>query len=123
MFAQAAPPGSRLLLLSAPPRAPIRAWATDAPDGKIRVVLINDGNRQRVISLTAPLPAGLAKLERLLAPSIQSQQDVTLGGQTFGSQTRTGRLAGRPITAAVRPVAGTYVVQLPAGSAAMLTLR
>jgi hypothetical protein len=48
---------------------------------------------------------------------------VTLGGQSFGSATGTGRLAGTPQLASVKPRGGAYTVSLPAGSAALLTVR
>ena len=54
-----------------------------------------------------------ASLQRLLAPSLASTSDVTLGGQTFGDQTSTGTLAGAPATTSVVPVLGSYTVDAP----------
>ena len=52
---------------------------------------------------------------------MSSTDGVTLGGQTFGDETTTGTL-GAPTTTPVAPLAGTYTVPLPAGSAALLTI-
>jgi hypothetical protein len=54
------------------------------------------------------------------APSVHSKRGVTLGGRTYGRNTYTGALAPlqtQPATGA----AGTYVVKLPRGSAALLS--
>jgi hypothetical protein len=45
---------------------------------------------------------------------------VTLGSQSFGSATRTGLLQPAQVTP-ISAVGGTYSVELPAGSAVMLT--
>jgi hypothetical protein len=64
-----------------------------------------------------------AKLERLLAPRLGATAGVTLGGQSFGAATTTGRLAGTPQLTTVSPRGGAYRVSLPAGSAALVTVR
>jgi hypothetical protein len=124
MFAQAAPAGSRLLRLNWRPYGGNHpdAWATRAPDGQVHVVLINDTLRRETVALAAPAGAGASALARLQAPSILANRGVTLGGQSFGSETQTGLLAGRPAVSSITPVAGKYVVVVPGGSAAMLTL-
>jgi len=124
MFAQAAPPGSRLLRVAGAPGALVSAWATRAPDGVVRVVLINDstGGAPREIVVRVPSIGGPATLVRLQARSAAAQSGVTLGGQGFGPETGTGLLAGAPQATTVTPAAGEYVVSLPAASAALLTL-
>jgi hypothetical protein len=64
-----------------------------------------------------------ASVERLLAPRLGATAGVTLGGQSFGAVTTTGQLAGTPQLAMVKPRGGAYTVSLPAGSAALLTVR
>ena len=120
LFAQAAPPGSRLLRVSG--SGTLKTWATRATYGTIRVVVINDGDRARTVALQAPGHAGAATLERLQAPSITAQSGVTLAGQSFGAETATGLLAGTPQTLPVTPVGREYLFRVPAASAAMLTL-
>jgi hypothetical protein len=123
MFSQAAPPGSRLLQTSSGSQA-IRAWATRAPDGKVRIVLINDDTKKaRVVSLRISGSPGQASVEQLLAPSASASTGVTLGGQSFASPTYTGLLAGTPTTPTISPAGGAYSVALPPASAAMLTLH
>ncbi len=120
MFAQAFPAGARLVPVSVSPGGPLKAWATRDSHGTLRVVLINQDpvNTYRV-QLQAPGPA--ARVERLEAPSVDARGEVTLGGRTFGSETRTGVLPPAR-TQTVTPVRGTYTIALPAGSAALLTL-
>ena len=122
MFAQAAPAGAHLLRTSGS-LGNVRAWATRAPDGTTRVVLINDYTAQtRTVAVRIPGAQGAATLERLRGKGLTATTGVTLGGQGFGTDTTTGTLAGRSAATAVRPANGTYVVRMPKASAAMLTL-
>jgi hypothetical protein len=122
MFTEAAPPGSKLLAVSGSPGGQIRTWATRAPDGRIRVVLINEYTRHpRDIAVRIGGMSRPAALSRLSAPSLAATSNVTIGGQSFGPKTGTGLLQGQSQPIAVVPVAGRYVVRLPPGSAAMLT--
>lgn len=123
MFAQAAPPGSRLLKISRQRRTPVHVWATRGPDRRVRVVLINEGlKRSRVVNVRIPGAQGPGTLERLQAPHVGSKTGVSLGGQSFGSLTTTGLLAGAPSTISLALASGGYVVALPPASAALLTL-
>jgi hypothetical protein len=123
MFAQAFPPGARLLSVTAP-SGPLKVWATIGTDGVTRVVLINkDPNAEHDVSLQLPASDnGPGSLETLTAPSVSATSGVQLGGQTFGAETTTGTLPGPPITTAAFPVAGSYSIALPAASATMLTV-
>ncbi len=125
MFSQAAPAGSHLLQISgASGTTLLRAWATRARNGRIRVVLINDdGARSRTVAIHVSGASGVATLERLQAPSLVATRGVKLGGQTFGAHTTTGLLRGRLHTVKLASTAGQYLVHLPAASAVMLTLR
>jgi hypothetical protein len=121
MFARAAPTGSRLLRVSPAPTGQLHAWATRAPDGTIRLVLINEGASARVLAVRAPAAAGTTgTLERLEAPSITATGRVTISGQTFDAA--TGLAAGRRRVGVVRPRAGRYELRVPAASAALLTI-
>ncbi len=136
LFAQAAPPGSRLQSVAGTGHAtpsdgtrrgsigsPIRAWATRARDGRTRVVLINDDTRHaRTVVVRAAGVAGAASVERLLAPGVHATSGVTLGGQSFGAATTTGLLAGVPQITSVSATRNEYQVRLTAASAALLTL-
>jgi hypothetical protein len=123
MFAQAAPPGSRLLSISGSARPNVRIWAVQAPDGQIRVVLINDdGSAGKSVKLDIPRAQAPAALTWLRAPSITATDGITLGGQSFGASTQTGLLAGTPQVTDLAPDDHTYAVRLPPGSAVLLTV-
>jgi hypothetical protein len=122
MFTQAAPAGSRLVH-AASSNAAVRAWATRAADGTIRITLINDdtATAQRV-AVKVSGARSPASLERLLAPGATATDGVTLAGQTF-DETRNGELAGPVVQTTVYSGSRGYVVSLPPASAALLTLR
>ncbi len=122
MFAQAFPPGAQLLGVSAP-SGPVKIWATADASGTVRVTLINkDPAAEHDVSLQLPATANQGSLETLSAASVSSTSGVTIGGQSFGDETSTGKLPGAPATTPVNPAAGIYTVPLPAGSAALLTI-
>lgn len=123
MFAAATPPGARLLRISGTPGTAVKAWATRARDGTVHVVLINKGPRGRVYALHLPGALHSATLERLQGPSLTSATGVTLAGQSYGSQTKSGRIGGSAQHTTVTPINGRYVVTVPTASAAMLTVR
>ena len=88
LFAQAAPPGSRLLALPGlgGGSSVLSAWATRDLQGIERVVLIDkDPLRAETVTLRPPagVPGG-ATLERMQAPSLRANSGVTLGGRTYG---------------------------------------
>ena len=123
MFAEAAPPGSRMLSLAQTASTDVRSRATVTRDGEVHVVLINDSlTSGHVVLVRPPAPAREAVLERLRAPSAAATDDVTIAGQTFGSETGTGTLKGKRGTVRVAPDRrGRYLIRLPASTAAMLT--
>ncbi len=123
MFAQAFPPGARLLP-STTPGGPVKVWATLGPDGVTRVVVINqDPSAAHDVQLAAPGGQTQGSVETLNAPGLSSTADVTLGGQTFGAETSTGVLSGVPAGLPISASGGAFTVLLPAGSAALLTLN
>jgi hypothetical protein len=123
LFAQAAPPGSRVIRAASLRNGRIKVWVTRAPSGRIRATVINKGTAP-VTGLGVKIPGvtGDATLTRLEAPSLTATSGVTLGGQSFGAPTSTGELAGTPSADKVKPSHGEYVFPLPAASAAVLTL-
>ncbi|MGA8339978.1 MAG: glycosyl hydrolase family 79 C-terminal domain-containing protein [Solirubrobacteraceae bacterium] len=120
MFAHAAPAGSHLVR-AASSDPTIRAWATRAADGTIRVTLINDSTTSaQTLSVDVSGAQGTASITRLLAPSAAATSDVTIGGQSLGA---TGEPAGPAVDITVDLGGGGYTVQLPPASAALLTVR
>lgn len=125
MFARAAPPGSRLLSTAGAQRAGIDAWATRAPGGRVRVVVIDTGHRARTVAVRVPsaLAGASAAVQRLLAPSLSARTHVTIAGQSFAGGGRDGAPSGRIAIQMVAPSrGGVYRVRIPGGSAALLTI-
>jgi Glycosyl hydrolase family 79 C-terminal beta domain len=123
LFAQAAPAGARILPLGRHGRAPgVSAWATRAPDGTVRVVVINkDTAHDQTVAIRLPATAAPhATVMRMLAPSVSAGSGVTLGGRSFGAETASGVL-GRPATRALAVRGGQVKVAVPRGSAALIT--
>jgi hypothetical protein len=121
-FAAAAPSGSRLLRIHATPSRDLRSWATLAPDGRDRVVLLNDNlTTATTVLVRTARGAPPARLTRLLAPRAFAASGVALAGQSFGAATTTGILTGRPRATTVAAGARGYTVTIPAASAALLT--
>lgn len=124
LFAQAAPPGSRLVAIDgASHSATLSTWATRAPDGRTHVVLIDkDPSRAaRVTLYPPPGTAPAATVERLSAPNVASTAGVTLGGRSYGAETATGRLAAPEVSRLAPGRRGGYAVRVPGGSAALVT--
>ncbi|HEY2769170.1 MAG TPA: glycosyl hydrolase family 79 C-terminal domain-containing protein [Solirubrobacteraceae bacterium] len=121
LFAQAFPSGARLLPVNAPAGS-LKIWATKGADGKTRVILINKSPTTPVsVQLNLPNSTAPATLGRLTAPSVSSTSGVTLNGQTFGDETSTGTPTGSEQLQRVTPAGGEYSIDVPAGSAALLT--
>jgi hypothetical protein len=123
MFAQATPPGSRLLRISSSGSAGLSTWGTIGPDRTTRLVVINKQTAgSRVVEIRVPAGAGGATLELMRAPAITSKTGITIGGQGFGAQTSTGELAGTSQATTLKPSQGDYTFTLSAASAALLTI-
>ncbi len=122
MFAQAAPAGSRVLALQGTPPPGIKVWATAGPDDHVRVVVINKLSR-RTMTVPVRIPAGRgpAITEQLRGRSLYASGAVSLGGQSFGVATSTGRLAPAQ-TSTLRSINGAFSVTVPASSATLLTI-
>jgi Glycosyl hydrolase family 79 C-terminal beta domain len=121
LFGRAFPPGAKLLSVTAP-SGPVKIWATSGVDGETRVVVINkDPAAAHTVQLQLPGTQSEGSLESLLASSVDATNGVTLGGQTFGSETATGALPGPEVTVPIDPVAGTYSLDVPPASAVLLT--
>ena len=123
MFADAAPPGSRLLRIHTTAGSSLDVWALRAPDRSIRVVLINDTmSHTQHVTVDIGTSHADATLQLLAAHSATSTSGVTLDCQSFGTDTTTGVIAGTPCPTTLRNSRGRYSVTLPAATAAMVTV-
>ncbi len=122
LFAQAAPPGSRLLAVNVSRHGGDRAWATRAPDGSTRVTLINHSTTAQTITLKTPSSVATATVELLRAPGLAARTGISFAGQGYGSQTNTGVLAGHLQSSTLTATTGRYRVRLPAASEALITI-
>jgi hypothetical protein len=121
LFARAAPAGARIMPLSRRGHAPgVSAWATRAPDGTVRVVVINK-SQSRDGTVTIRLPGvRRASVERLLASSARANAGITLGGSSFGADTDTGVLPA-PRPSSLSAAGGGFKISVPHASAALVT--
>lgn len=126
MFTEAAPPGSRLLPTTYRAPSTLRIWSTRAPDGRVRVVLINDSRRRPTTVVVRP-PGGaprdaIATGTRLRAPHADAKAGVTIGGRSFGVTTATGTLSGAAHTFSLHSAGDGFVVRLPPATATLLVV-
>jgi len=124
MFAQAAPPGSQLLSVTEPANTGgLQAYATRPQDKSVRLVLINEGPGARAIAVHTTTATGTGTLELLTAPSLGARTNITLGGQSYGTNTTTGLLTGAQRTYTIAPERHYYPLKLPPATAALLTIQ
>jgi Glycosyl hydrolase family 79 C-terminal beta domain len=124
LFNQATANSARLLPVNTTTQGNIKVWATLDAQQVVRVVLLNKdtvlGGKAR-IQLSSPRPTGV--LTRLRAPSVKATSGVTLAGQTFDG-TVNGLPLGPHTSEQVMPQnSGSYILDLPPASAALLTLN
>jgi hypothetical protein len=122
MFARAAPPGSALLKVSGSAGREVHVWATRAPNGTRRVLLINDLSRARTVRVRIPGLTTTGTVERLEAPSLAASNHVTLGGTSLGGRTYTGLVPPPVALESITLSRGSSAITLPAGSASLITL-
>jgi hypothetical protein len=124
LFAQAAPPGARLLSVSRHGAdTGLSVWATQAPDHRLRIVVINKSPTQGK-AVTVALPAGTgrtATIERMLAQGVAATSGVTLGARNYGAETATGQLPPAEVAPA-SVVRGRVTLSVPRASAALITV-
>lgn len=121
MLAQATAKQGSMLPVALTTSDNIKVWALKGEDGLVRVVVLNKTpSTSGSVKVTVP---GYSKgtIERLLAPSYLSTTGVTLGGQTYDGST-DGTIRGTATTTSVTGSNGAFVLNMPAASAALITL-
>jgi hypothetical protein len=96
----------------------VKAWAVRSSDA-LRVLLIDKDSRSINVAITAGTPTAPAQLERLEAPSPQSDSGVTLAGQQIGSN---GLWYRDKLVTSISARRGDYLVHVPPYSAAMVEI-
>ena len=97
-------------------------WATEAADGTIHVVVINqDATNEHDVAVTVPGQTATGTIESLTAPSISATSGVQLGAQTYGAKTTTGTLP-TPTQSSSTPTSSVYTIPAPPASAQMLMI-
>jgi hypothetical protein len=126
MFEQAAPAGATLLQIRTAPVPGLKLWATRDSARNLRVVAINkDATRARTVVLAIGTNRGPALVQRLQAPSLTTTVQsgrISLGGLSYGPDTTTGLLRGRPLATIVNRRHGVYAIPVGAASAAIVTI-
>ena len=124
LFNRATPRGSRLLAVGPnPPGGKLKTWGTVDGEGTRRFVVINkDAEVGRKVVLSVPGARGTARVERMVAPSLKSQNNVTLGGLGWGGSTTDGEPKGKRVIERVEPAGSAVRLVVPAASAALITV-
>jgi hypothetical protein len=93
------------------------AYAAKDSQGRLRAVVINkDGEKNVRLMLQANSSGERVSMERLIAPSLDDEQDTTIAGSPVGAESSSR--PGRQEYVAV--IDGTAECSIPAGSAALL---
>jgi hypothetical protein len=120
VFAQMLGPDARLAAVhvSSPSVVHLKAWAVISRR-TTSVLLINKGWFTARVTLRAGVDRDVARIQRLLAPSVRSDSGVTFGGRWIAGD---GRWHGRELIELARRRAGAYDVVVPAYSAALVRI-
>jgi hypothetical protein len=119
MFAQAAR-GAIVPAHLAPDISGLKAFAVRAPDGTLRVCLINQNiTRDHRLTIRSGRKFAVASMLRLAGPAIDATAGVRLGDARVDE---FGRCAP-PIDEEVHLTSHEIVVDVPAASAALVSLR
>lgn len=123
LFARATPNGASIHPVRTSTSGNLKVWATLDRSRTLRVVLINkERYASSPVRLLMPGAQRPGELQRLLAPSVQAREGISLAGQTFGRVTSTGGLVGPRLNETIQGDKGTYTVPMPPASAALLTI-
>jgi hypothetical protein len=119
LFARAASPGGRLLPIHLTTASGLSGWAVETDTGALHVVLINKGSTDVVERLSFPSGDSVS-VQQLLAPAVTAIAGETFAGQKLAPD---GSLTGPFVNPPVSEQQGSYPIDVPAGSAALVVAR
>lgn len=120
-FQQATLHGTRLLPTSIKTSANVKVWATIDQNNTVRVAIINkDKSYSGDVDISLP-GYGTGQVLRLVAPSYQSKDGISLGGQTFDGSI-DGTPVGTQTTHSVSPSNGVYGIAVRPCTAVLVTI-
>jgi hypothetical protein len=121
LFEEATTSSGALLSVNLTTQANLKVWALKGEDGHVRIVVINkDATNAGPVKLTIPAYF-TGTVVRLLAPSLNSETNVTLGGQTYDGSP-DGKMSGEATTESITAQDGSFTLTMPALSGALVTL-
>ena len=124
LFSRGAPAGARQLAVSPnPPGGRLKTWGTIDAAGTRRFVVVNkDAKAGRKLVLGVPGARGDVRVERLVAPSLKSQNNVTFGGLGWRGSTTDGIPKGTRQVERHEARDGTLRLVMPRASAALVVV-
>lgn len=123
-FAEAASDGSNIVELDQNTGSNVRTWATRDDADVLRVLVINkDLNDSGLARISIPGVDETGSLARLTAPTVSSMTGIDIAGQTFDGTTDGSLVGTRTEDSIDRSADGLYEFQMPASSAAILTIQ
>lgn len=120
LFEEATSSNGTLSEVTLETNANVKVWALMGEDGLARIVILNkDETHAGMVKVTIP-GYNIGTISRLLAPSVSSTTQVTLGNQTYDGSV-DGTMQGQIQTEQITAVDGSLLVTMPTVSGALLT--
>ena len=117
-FARTLGPGARLTPLAVRGAA-LSAWGVLVGHRQLRVLVIDKSARGVRVTMRLMGAHDAATVQRLLAPSVGAEQNVTFAGQSLDA---SGHWVGRKVVQRIAHGRGGYAVSVPGYSAALVTV-
>jgi hypothetical protein len=120
-FTRTLGPGARLIPVNLHTRAPrLSAWAVQLDHQRLNLLVLDKSGAAARVTLVLRGARGAASVQRLLAPSVGAEQDVTFAGQSLNS---SGHWVGRRVIGRLSGHDGSYALMVPAYSAALVSVK
>ncbi|HTX45027.1 MAG TPA: glycosyl hydrolase family 79 C-terminal domain-containing protein [Solirubrobacteraceae bacterium] len=120
-FTRTLGPGARLMPVNLHTRAQrLSAWAVQLDHHRLNLLVLDKSDAAARVKLNLRGARGTASVQRLLAPSVGAEQDVTFAGQSLNS---AGHWVGRRVIGRLSGRDGSYSLSVPAYSAALVRVK